>query len=85
LCKLRRGIARLIDSSADGLVERAEFEPRVLRLRERIQQLGGEAQRLLDEAEVDRELRVLVGRVEQFAAQVQLGLQQVELASFSLL
>jgi site-specific DNA recombinase len=82
LHKLRRGIARLIDSYAEGLVEQAEFEPRVLRLRERLRerlrQLEGEAQRLHDEAEVERELRVLVGRLEQFAAQVHLGLQQAD-------
>lgn len=75
---LRRAIARLIDSYAEGLVEKAEFAPRVRRLRERIHQLEGEAQRLRDEAEVERELRVLVGRVEQFALQVQLGLQQAD-------
>src|SRR5262249_19241995 len=78
LRKLRRGIARLIDSYAEGLVEKAEFEPRVLRLRERLHQLEGEAQRLHDEAEVEHELRVLVGRLEQCAAQVQLGLQQAD-------
>jgi site-specific DNA recombinase len=76
--KLRRGIARLIDSYADGLVEKAEFEPRVLRLRERVQHLEAEAQRLQDEAEVERELRVLVGQLEQFALRVHLGLQQVD-------
>jgi site-specific DNA recombinase len=78
LRKLQRGIARLIDSYAEGLVEKAEFEPRVLRLRERVQQLEAEAQRFQDEAEVERELRVLVGRVEQFATQVHLGLQQAD-------
>jgi site-specific DNA recombinase len=78
LRKLRRGIARLIDSYAEGLVEKAEFEPRVLRLRERLHQLEAEAQRLHDEAEVERELRMLVGQLEQFAAQVQLGLHQAD-------
>jgi site-specific DNA recombinase len=76
--KLRRGIARLIDSYADGLVEKAEFEPRVLRLRARVQHLEAAAQRLQDEAEVERELRVLVGQLEQFALRVHLGLQQVD-------
>jgi site-specific DNA recombinase len=76
--KLRRGIARLIDSYAEGLVEKAEFEPRVLRLRERLHQLEGEAQRLQDETEVEYELQVLVGRLEQFAARVQLGLEQAD-------
>src|SRR5215831_15247549 len=37
--KLRRGIARLIDSSAEGLIDKQEFEPRGRRLRERMQRL----------------------------------------------
>jgi site-specific DNA recombinase len=36
--KLRRSLARLIDSYADGLIEKAEVEPRVQRVRERLQQ-----------------------------------------------
>ena len=38
LGKLRQGLARLIDSYADGLIDKQEFEPRILRLRRRIVQ-----------------------------------------------
>src|SRR5262245_36263924 len=34
--KLRQGLARLIDSYAEGLIDKQEFEPRVTRLRQRI-------------------------------------------------
>lgn len=39
--KLRRGIARLIDSYAEGFIDRQEFEPRVTRMRERLQHASG--------------------------------------------
>lgn len=49
--KLRRGIARLIDSYADGFLDRQEFEPRVTRMRERLHHLEEQLQRLKEEAE----------------------------------
>lgn len=36
MAKLRRGIARLIDSYAEGLIEKSEFEPRITRMKERV-------------------------------------------------
>ena len=41
--KLRQGIGRLIDSYAEGLIEKGEFEPRVARLKERVTVLETEA------------------------------------------
>jgi hypothetical protein len=32
LGKLRRGLGRLIDAYAEGLIEKGEFEPRIARL-----------------------------------------------------
>jgi site-specific DNA recombinase len=73
--KLRRGIARLIDSSADGLIDKQEFEPRVTRMRERLQHLEEQLQHLQEEVEKEGELRVILGRLETFAAKVKDGLQ----------
>ncbi len=78
MSKLRRGIARLIDSYAEGLINKAEFEPRVTRLRERLQHLEAQLQRLVEEGELDEELRLVVGRLETFAAHVQEGLHQAD-------
>ena len=39
LGKVRQGLARLIDSYAEGLLEKHEFEPRITRLRQRLTQL----------------------------------------------
>jgi site-specific DNA recombinase len=76
--KLRRGIARLIDSYADGLIDKEEFEPRVTRLRERMQHLEEQVQRLKEESEVEEELRLILSRLETFAAKVQDGLHQAD-------
>jgi site-specific DNA recombinase len=50
LAKLRRGRGRLIDSYAEGLIERAEFEPRIAGFRQRIQAWEVQAKALQDEA-----------------------------------
>jgi len=74
--KLRRGIARLIDSYADGLIDKQEFEPRVTRLRERMRHLEEQVQRLKEASEGEEELRLILSRLESFATKVQDGLQQ---------
>ena len=71
--KLRRGIARLIDSYADGLIDKQEFEPRVTRFRERMQHLEEQVQRLKEASEVEEELRLILSRLETFAAKVPTG------------
>jgi site-specific DNA recombinase len=76
--KLRRGIARLIESYADGLIDKQEFEPRVTRLRERMQHLEEQGQRLKEALEVEEEVRVILSRLETFAAKVQDGLHQAD-------
>lgn len=76
--KLRRGIARLIDSYADGLINKDEFEPRVTHMRERMHHLEEQAQRLKEALEVEDELRLILGRLELFAAKVNDGLQHAD-------
>ena len=78
MSKLRRGIARLIDSYADGLIDKTEFEPRVTRMRERMQHLEEQVQRLKEESEVEEEVRLILGHLETFAARVKDGLQRAD-------
>jgi site-specific DNA recombinase len=78
MSKLRRGIARLIDSYADGLIDKQEFEPRVTRMRERMQHLEEQLQRLQEATAVEEELRLILGRLETFAAKVKEGLHQAD-------
>jgi site-specific DNA recombinase len=76
--RLRQGLARLIDGYTDGLLEKAEFEPRLARLRERIARLEAEARRQADEARLQRELTLVIGRVEAFAQRVAAGLAEAD-------
>ena len=71
IAKLRRGIARLIDGYAEGLIEKAEFEQRITGLRQRIKVWEQQAAALHDEAALRRTLSLIIGRLEDFAKQVQ--------------
>jgi site-specific DNA recombinase len=74
LGKLRQGLARLIDSYADGLIDKQAFEPRILRLRRRIAQAEEQRQQLVAAETLQTELQLSIGRLEDFAAQVHTGL-----------
>src|SRR5262249_33560837 len=50
ISKGRQGVARLIDSYAESLIDKAEFEPRITRLRQRLARLEAQRQALAEEA-----------------------------------
>jgi site-specific DNA recombinase len=81
LSKLRHGLARLIDTYAEGLIEKDEFEPRIRNLRERIGKLENQLSEIGDEARFETELRLIVGRLEEFVSRVKVGLDEVEWSS----
>src|SRR5215210_9594651 len=67
---LRRGIGRLIDSYAEGVIDKSEFEPRVAGLKTRVARLQARLQDALSEAEAQRELSLVVAHLEEFAQRV---------------
>lgn len=71
MVRLRKGISRLIDSFAEGLLEKAEFEPRLKAARERLSRMEEESARLADAATAQAELQRIVGRLEEFSRTVQ--------------
>src|SRR5712691_883597 len=79
--KLRQGVARLIDSYAEGLIDKDEFEPRITRLRQRIARLEEQRQAGADEAALQTELQLIIGRLEDFATKVHSGLEAADWAS----
>ena len=81
ISKLRQGVARLIDSYADGLIDKSEFEPRITRLRQRLARLEAQRQALADEAALHGELQLIIGRLEDFAAKLHDGLEVADWAS----
>lgn len=71
LAKLRGGVGRLIDGYAEGLISKAEFEPRLAGLRRHIARLEAEAAALQDAAKQARSLQLVIGKLETFVALVQ--------------
>jgi len=76
--KLRQGIARLIDSYAEGLIDKDEFAPRITRLRQRLARLEEQRQALAEEAALQTDLQLIIGRLEDFAAKVHSGLEAAD-------
>jgi len=70
LAKLRRGMGRLIDSYAEGLIERTEFEPRSAGFRQRIGGWQAQLKAMRDEAALHTTLSLVIGRLEDFARRV---------------
>jgi site-specific DNA recombinase len=77
----RQGLARLLDSSAEGLIEKQEFAPRSSPHRHRLTPLEAQAQHAADAALRATELRLIIGRRADFAANVPDGLEAAEWTS----
>jgi site-specific DNA recombinase len=78
---VKRTISRLIDSYSEGLLEKEEFEPRLRAARERLARLEGEAKSQADEAGRRAELRLVLGKFQEFAEQIQSGLHEADWAT----
>jgi hypothetical protein len=78
LAKLRAGTGRLIDSYAEGVISKTEFEPRLASIRQRVAKLAAEAAALQDAAEQARSLQLILGKLETFAALVRDRLNEAE-------
>lgn len=78
LAKVRRGMARLIDGYADGFINKAEFEPRITRFRQRLANLESQLQEITDRLSLQEELSLVIRRLEEFAAQVTGGLEEAD-------
>jgi len=75
---LRRGIDRLIDSYAGGLIEKADFEPRIKGLKQRMSQLHEQRQAAVETANAERDLALVISRLEDFSAKVSQGLDRLD-------
>jgi site-specific DNA recombinase len=76
--KLHAGIGRLIDAYTEGLIDKVDFEPRLGRLKERLTKLDTQTSTLLEETAQQRELTLLIGRLDAFAATIRDRLDQVD-------
>ncbi|MER9902753.1 recombinase zinc beta ribbon domain-containing protein [Mesorhizobium sp. M0130] len=64
MASLRRGIGRLIDSYAEGVIDKAEFEPRIAGLKLRLSELQERHRAAVEMAENERDLLLLISRLE---------------------
>jgi site-specific DNA recombinase len=78
ISSLRRGVSRLIDSYAEGVIDKGEFEPRITGLKQRMSQLQERRQASLEAAEAERDLSLVVSRLEDFSAKVVQGLDTLD-------
>jgi site-specific DNA recombinase len=70
VAKLKRGVDRLIDSYAEGVIDKGEFEPRLVGFRQRLGGLEERRRTLFDRTSLKTTLTLLVGRLEDFAGHV---------------
>jgi site-specific DNA recombinase len=81
IANLRKMISRLIDAYGDGLLDKSEFEPRILAARERLAKLEDECRQRMGEAAQEAELRLVIGQLEEFARRVSQELQEPDWAT----
>jgi site-specific DNA recombinase len=78
---LQRGISRLIDGYSEGLLEKEEFEPRLRAARERLGRLESEARAESDASARRVELRLVIGKLQEFADGIDSGLREADWAT----
>jgi len=78
IARRRKSIARLIDSYTEGYLEKQEFEPRIQRLRQRLNDLETQAKQKVYEQAQQAELLQVITRLEEFSARVKDNLEEAD-------
>ena len=78
---VKKMISRLIDAYGEGLLDRSEFEPRILAAHERLAKLEDERRQRMEEATQEEGLRLVIGQLEEFARRVSEGLKEPDWAT----
>jgi site-specific DNA recombinase len=81
VANVKKLISRLIDAYGEGLVDKSEFEPRIVAARQRLTKLEEECQQRMSEANQEAELRLVIGQLEEFARRVSQELQEPDWAT----
>jgi site-specific DNA recombinase len=76
--KLKQAITRLLDAYQDGLLTKSEFAPRLQASKDRLQRLENEARKEEEQKTQEEELRLALGGLEEFAHQIEKGLDQAD-------
>ena len=78
ITQLKRRMSRLIDGYENGLLEKADFEPRILRVKERLKREEASLAKREQEVTGEEDLRLLAGDFESFAEQIREGLEHLD-------
>jgi site-specific DNA recombinase len=68
----------LIDSYAEGIICRAEFEPRINGLKQRVGRLENDRKALTEKLALERDLVLVIGRLEEFTSRLHAGLGELD-------
>jgi len=70
ITKVRQSMVRLIDGYAEGYLEKQEFEPRIVRLRQRLDTLEDQLKQMTDTLAQQADWRLVITQLEQFAVHI---------------
>jgi site-specific DNA recombinase len=76
--KLRRGIARLIDSYTQEHIEQEEFGPRIKTMKQRLKLIEKQKQEVLEKKHLQKELTLIVTNLKNFSSEVELKLETMD-------
>jgi len=76
--RIGNSISRLIDSYAEGLLEKEEFEPRIKALRQQLAEVEARQKLVREGSAIQDQIRFLVGQFQTFAEQMRGGLESMD-------
>jgi site-specific DNA recombinase len=77
--QLEKGKSRLIDSYADGIIDKTDFEPKMQQLKNRLEQIDQQIQESRRQGTVQSELFLVINQLEEFANAVTDTLDTIDL------
>ncbi|SFB30935.1 site-specific DNA recombinase [Collimonas sp. OK607] len=77
--QLEKGKSRLIDSYADGIIDKTDFEPKMQQLKNRLEQIDQQIFESRQQGAVQSELFLVISRLEEFAGAVTEKLDTIDL------
>jgi site-specific DNA recombinase len=78
--RVQRQISKLIDAYSDGLIDKSEFEPRILSARQHLGKLQADLRSQQQAATQIQEMRLVIGHLETFAQRVRGRLENADRA-----
>lgn len=79
--RLEKGQSRLIDSYAEGIIDKQDFEPKIRQLKSKIQQINQQIEASQEHAVSQMQLFLVVSRLEEFAKTVAASLGTIDFNS----